>query len=93
VHNSLVYSLPSQIDCNKAPSAVYSDFSSLHCTFPFPISCNNNSSVLSNDNEFQKWHLRLANAHSNAVKSVLQMCNVSFNNKNTDLNCTFLFNG
>jgi hypothetical protein len=71
VHNSLVYSLPSQIDCNKAPSAVYSDFSSLHCTFPFPISCNNNSSVLSNDNEFQKWHLRLGHAHSNAVKSVL----------------------
>jgi hypothetical protein len=72
-HNNLVDSLPSQIGCNKATSAVYSDFSSPHCTFPFPASCNNSSSVLSNDNEFQKWHLRLGHAHSNAVKSVLQL--------------------
>jgi histone deacetylase 1/2 len=59
LHNSpLVNTSSHSLDCNKAASAMYSDFTSQNCTFPPSAHCNNNSVELSNDNTFHMWHLR-----------------------------------
>jgi hypothetical protein len=90
LHNSPLDNTFTQLfGCNKAATARYNDFTSPICTFPTSVYCNNNSSVVSNENEFQMWHLRLGHANTLAVKSVLQLCNVPFSNKNTNLSCTF----
>jgi histone deacetylase 1/2 len=90
LHNSLLDNTFTQLfGCNKAATARYNDFTSPICTFPTSVYCNNNSSVVSNENEFQMWHLRLGHANTLAVKSVLQLCNVPFSKKNTNLSCTF----
>jgi hypothetical protein len=43
------------------------------------IACNSANSFV---NSFQNWHLRLGHNHANAVKSVLNLCKIPFNNKN-----------
>jgi hypothetical protein len=42
------------------------------------IACNSANSFV---NSFQNWHLRLGHNHANAVKSVLNLCKIPFNNK------------
>jgi histone deacetylase 1/2 len=90
LHNSLLVNTSSHLlDCNKAASVVHTDFTSQNCTFPSSVHCNNSSVEPSNNNTFHMWHLRLGHAHTNAVKSVLNLCKVPFTNKTTDLPCTF----
>jgi histone deacetylase 1/2 len=74
----------SQNNCNGNFSALPNSFNSCNGNFSaLPNSfnsaiCNNTTSVVNSDNTFHLWHLRLGHAHSNAVKSVLKLCNVSF---------------
>jgi histone deacetylase 1/2 len=74
----------SQNNCNGNFSALPNSFNSCNGNFSaLPNSfnsaiCNNTTSVVNSDNNFHLWHLRLGHAHSNAVKSVLKLCNVSF---------------
>jgi histone deacetylase 1/2 len=74
--------------CSNSLSAVQCNNASPFFAFSSSALCNSVVSARHSDNSFQLWHLRLGHAHLNAVKSVLSLCNVPFNNKSANFLCT-----
>jgi histone deacetylase 1/2 len=54
-----------------------------------PVNCNSDVAFTAFDNDFHTWHLRLGHAHTSAIQSVLQLCNVACSNKYSIPSCVF----
>jgi histone deacetylase 1/2 len=82
------HSLSQNFPCNDSLFGGQCHSTSTPFAFSNIASCNSNTAARSSDNAFQLWHLRLGHANFNAVKSILNLCNVPFNNNNTTFLCT-----
>jgi histone deacetylase 1/2 len=66
---------------NKSSSTVTSDIESVHSSVSLPLSKNKAvASFTASSSESNVWHHRLGHANTKSVKSILQLCNISYNN-------------